>query len=162
MKKLFLLLLVSGIVLGTSSIHAQRTSFVVGGKIGLSIGSAGGQSEAGLQIGPMFETIFNKNIAIGTELLINTQAGTIVAWNDYFKYYFTIKGSKIKPYADIGISLWFPTGGPYFGIIFGGGADIPVAKNLSVPIDLQLGPILGVENTTPFYIAITGGIKYYL
>jgi hypothetical protein len=136
-----------------------QTQFMVGGHMGLSVGSAAGQSEAGFQLGPMFEVIFQKNLAIGTELNINTQEGTPVEWADYFKYYFSIPGSAVKPYVDGGFSLWFVTGGPYFGLRFGGGANIPVAKNLYVAPDMQLGPVFTTGSTT-FYFTIRGGLRY--
>ena len=179
MKKLFLVFFfLSGI---TCLSYAQSSlKWNIGGRFGLSVGSGGGGSSAGLQIGPMAELLFNKNMGVGTELNINTQPGTPIEWADYFKYYFDIPGnSNIKPYADAGISLWFFTGGPFFGIRFGGGANFKVAPNLYIPADLQLGPVFystpGVSynylgypygststSSTFFYFAITSGIRYEL
>jgi hypothetical protein len=136
-----------------------QTKFLFGGNMGLSVGSAAGQSEAGFQFGPMFEVVFQKSLAVGTELNINTQEGTPVEWADYFKYYFTIPGSGVRPYVDGGFNLWFVTGGPYFGLRFGGGANIPVARNLYVSPDMQLGPVFTTGSTT-FYFAMRGGIRY--
>lgn len=136
-----------------------QTRFTVGGNMGLSVGSAAGESEAGFHLGPMFEVLFQKNLAVGTELNINTQSGTPVEWGDYFKYYFSIPTSKVRPYVDGGFSLWFVTGGPYFGLRFGGGASIPVAPNLDVAPDLQLGPIFATGSTV-FYFVMRGGIRY--
>lgn len=136
-----------------------QTQFLVGGNMGLSVGSAAGESDAGFHFGPMFEVIFQKNLAVGTELNINTQAGTPVEWADYFKYYFSIPASKVRPYVDGGFSLWFVTGGPYFALRFGGGANIPIAKNLYIAPDMQLGPIFAT-GTTVFYFAMRGGIRY--
>ncbi|MGA8266034.1 MAG: hypothetical protein WB779_16435 [Ignavibacteriaceae bacterium] len=154
-------------------------SWLIGGKLGMAIGSGFGGSSVGLQIGPMGEYKFNSNMAIGTELNINTFGGTPVEWADYFKYYFEIPGSDVKPYADAGLSLWFSSGGPYFAIRFGGGANFKIAKNLYIPADLQIGPVFYSTKTvgfdpntfqttttsssnTIFYVAITTGIRYEL
>jgi len=136
-----------------------QTRYMVGGNMGLSVGSASGESSAGFHLGPMFEVLFQKNLAIGTELNINTQDDTPVEWADYFKYYFTIPGSGVRPYVNGGFSLWFVTGGPYFGLRFGGGANIPVGRNLYVAPDMQLGPIFAT-GTTVFYFVMRGGVRY--
>lgn len=129
------------------------TQWLVGGKIGLAIGSGFGGSSVGLQIGPMAEVLFNKNMGVGTELNINTFSGTPIEWPVYFKYYFDIPGSTVKPYANIGPSLWFATNGPFFAIRFGGGASFKVANHLYIPADIQLGPV--------FYSTKTSGFDYY-
>jgi hypothetical protein len=122
---------------------------------------AGGTSstKAGLQIGPMAEVIFSRQFAIGTEFNINTQAGTPIEWSNYFKVYFPIAGSTIRPYANAGFNLFFITGGPYFGIRAGGGANFELTRNLSIPADLQLGPVF-TTGTTTFYLAVTSGVRY--
>ncbi len=139
MKKLFFVFFfLSGIV----SISQAQSSlkWIIGGRFGLSVASSGGG--AGLQIGPMAELLFNKNMGVGTELNINTQNGTPIEWADYFKYYFDIPSNpNIKPYADAGFSLWFVSGGPYFGIRFGGGVNFKVAPNIWIPADIQMGPV---------------------
>jgi hypothetical protein len=158
MKLRFLLILVA--VLSVVGAQASgQTHYLGGGNMGLSVGSAAGQSSAGFHFGPMFEVVFQKNLAVGTELNINTQDGTPVEWGDYFKYYFSIPGSKVRPYVDGGFSLWFVTGGPYFGLRFGGGANIPVGRNLYVSPDMQLGPIFAT-GTTVFYFTMRGGLRY--
>lgn len=160
------------ILVSTTESKAQE-SWVVGGRFGMSILSSYG-STVGLQIGPMGEFLFNRNMGIGTELDINTQAGTPIEWETYFKYYFDIPGnSSIKPYADAGPGLWFLTGGPFFGIRFGGGVNFKIASNLYIPADLQLGPMFystpgvtffgqtyGGTTNTVFAFAITTGIRY--
>jgi len=161
--------------MSSSPTSGSSVEWMLGGKLGLSIGSAGGGTSAGILIGPMAEVMFNKNMAVGTELNINTQSGTPIEWADYFKYYFDIPNSSIKPYVNGGLSMWFVTGGPYFGIRFGGGANFKVANNLYIPADLQLGPVFFSEKTvdfftgqttskttTVFYVAITAGIRYVL
>jgi hypothetical protein len=155
--------------------YAQSTlKWIVGGKFGLSVVSSGGG--AGLLIGPMGELLFNRNMGVGTELNINTQSGTPIEWADYFKYYFDLPANQnIKLYADAGFSLWFVSGGPYFGIRFGGGANFKVAPNIYIPADIQMGPVFYGSSTnynnfygyyvnsgssTVFYFAITTGIRY--
>lgn len=149
-----LVCIISGLTLATALSSAQ-VKWMAGGKMGLSLLDG----NAGFQIAPMGEVLFGKGTAVGTELSINTQSGTPVDWGTYFKYYFTVPGTKIKPYADAGFGLWFYTGGPYFSINFGGGANFPIARNLYVPADLQLGPVFAT-GTTVFYFAITSGIRY--
>lgn len=180
MKKIFLtFFILSGIICFS---YAQSSlKWNIGGRFGLSIGSGGGGSSAGLQLGPMAELLFNKNMGVGTELNINTQAGTPIEWADYFKYYFDIPSNpNIKPYADAGFNLWFVSGGPYFGIRFGGGVNFKVAPNLYIPADIQMGPVFfgssgggyydyygyyhgsASSSNTIFYFAITSGIRYEL
>lgn len=144
--------LLSMMVLSSTS---AQVKWMVGGNMGLSLLDG----TAGLQIAPMGEALFGKELAAGSELSINTQTGTPVQWGNYFKYYFTVPGSKIKPYADGGFGLWFYTGGPYFSLNFGGGANFPIAKKLYIPADLKFGPVF-VQGTTVFYFAITSGIRY--
>ncbi len=163
----------------SSPVAGSGTNWLIGGRIGLAIGSGFGGSAVGLAIGPMAEILFNKNMAVGTELNINTFEGTPIEWADYFKYYFDIPGSTVKPYANAGVSLWFVTNGPYFAFRFGGGANFKVANNLYIPADLQIGPIFYSTKTTGFdpytyqitttsstktifYIGITTGIRYEL
>ena len=136
---------------------AQGVRWLVGGNLGLSVG----EGNAGFHLGPMAEALFERKYAVGAELNINTQAGTPIELPIYFKYYFKIRGSKIVPYADGGMSLWFYTGGPYFGLRFGGGVSIPIAKNLHAAPDVQFGPVFATGNTV-FYVLIRGGIRYYL
>jgi hypothetical protein len=120
---------------------------------------SGGGTKAGLQFGPTAEVIFNNAYAIVENLNINTQSGTPIEWASFFKYYFTIPRSKIRPYADAGFGLWFVTGGPYVGLPFGGGALFEVGKNLYIPADLQFGPIFVTDNTI-FGVEITSGIRF--
>jgi hypothetical protein len=178
MKRVFSLLPLFALtlLLVVTTVDAQ-TTWAVGGRLGISIGSYGASTpaygyygyaassasstSAGLQIGPTGEVIFNRQFAIATEFNINTQGGTPIEWANSFKVYFPIQGSKIRPYADAGFSLWFITGGPYFGIRGGGGALFPIANKLYIPADLQLGPVfLGSGAGTFFYIAATTGIRY--
>lgn len=155
---------------------AQKPSWMVGMRVGMSLASggaktttynyytgrfeeSGGGTKAGLQFGPTAEVIFNNAYAIVENLNINTQSGTPIEWASFFKYYFTIPRSKIRPYADAGFGLWFVTGGPYVGLPFGGGALFEVGKNLYIPADLQFGPIFVTDNTI-FGVEITSGIRF--
>jgi hypothetical protein len=139
--------------------QAQNEKWVVGGNMLLSIVSGGGGSSVGFTFGPMAEVVFSKQYAIGTEFNINTQAGTPIEWADYFKYYIAVRGSTLKPYVDGGFTLVFLTGGPYFGLRFGGGVQFPVARNIYVGPDLQLGPVFAT-GATLFFIMIRGGFRY--
>ncbi len=144
-------------LLGANSMQAE-VRWIVGGKLGMSLVTGGGSTDAGLHIGPMAEALFTKNMAMGSEFTVNTQAGTPVIWANYFKYYFDVHQSAIKPYAHGGFFLDFVTGGPYFGLSFGGGANFPIAKNLYIPAEITLGPVF----TTParFQMTFTSGIRY--
>jgi hypothetical protein len=174
MKKVLLFLFFLSSI--TYCSYAQSSlKWIVGGRLGLSLADGA----AGLQIGPMGELLFNPSMGVGTELNINTQNNTWVEWADYFKYYFNLPANPdIKPYADAGLSLFFATGGPYFGIRFGGGVNFKIAPNLFIPADIQMGPVFGVgggggyydyygfyyggSSSTVFYFAITSGIRYQL
>lgn len=156
MKK-FPLLFVVLILISSSITFAQKTQGIIGGKLGMS--SVDGN--AGLLLGPMGELKFNKNMAAGSEFNINTQTGTPIEWAFYFKYYIDVKGSQVKPYVNGGFSLWFYTGGPYFGLRFGGGVNFPVAPRISIPADLQFGPVFA-SGTSLFLFTLSSGIRYEL
>ena len=162
MKPIFKTLVLSGLLIPVilTADAAAEVRWVVGGKLGISIVTGGGSTDAGLQIGPMGEALITKNAAISSEFKVNTQSGTPVIWANYFKYYFDVQGSDIKPYADAGFLLAFATGGPYFGIAFGGGANFPIAKNLYIPAEIQLGPLFATP--TRFLMAFTSGIRYFV
>ena len=147
------------LLIAAQGTQAQSVKWVVGGNMGISIASGGGGSSAGFHFGPMAEVIFNRQLAVGTEFNINTQNGTPIEWANYFKYYIDAKSAKIKPYVDGGFGLLFLTGGPYFGIRFGGGVGFQVAKGIYVGPDLQLGPVFAT-GLTVFYITIRGGFRY--
>ena len=171
------------VLVGISRGNAQNWS--LGGTMGLS--SLDGF--AGFQLTPMVEFSFNRNMGIGTEFSINTQYGTPLFWYPYFKYSFDIRGSGLRPYADMGpVMMLNVPDAPCFGILFGGGVNIPVARNLYVTPELLLGPVFdvggrtynlflygnyygtgvysassyGVPGTTVFVYCIRGGIRYQL
>jgi hypothetical protein len=163
-------------VFGVNMMYAQKVNWLVGMRLGLSLVSTpgadaynwqtgktetvGGGVKAGFQFGPTAEVIFSKTYAVVENLNINTQTGTPIEWQSLFKYYFNIKGSTIKPYAQAGFSLIFITGGPYISIPFGGGALFQLAKNVYLPADLIFGPIFG-GGTTVFGVEVTTGIRYF-
>ena len=134
--------------------YSQVTG-MIGGKLGLGIADG----NAGFLIGPGGEVIFSKRFAISSEINISTSTGTPVDWSNYFKALLSVPGSSIRPYVDGGISLLFYTGGPYFGLRFGGGALFPIARDLYAMGDLQLGPSFG-GGTGVFILTMTGGIRY--
>jgi hypothetical protein len=162
MKPIVQMLVLAGLLISAifPTGAAAEVRWLVGGKLGMSLVTGGGSTDAGFQIGPMGEALITKNIAVGSEFTINTQSGTPVIWGNYFKYYFEVQGSDIKPYADAGFLLAFVTGGPYFGINFGGGANFPIAKNLYIPADIQLGPLFATP--TRFLMGFTSGIRYVI
>ena len=134
--------------------------YAVGGRLGLSIYSIGGSS-SGLQFGPTVDVDLSNGLLGGSDFNINTQEGTPVEWAFYVKHLINVSRSDVTPYVDGGFSLWFATGGPYFGLRIGGGAYFPLAKNVSIPADIQLGPVFTSGSTT-FYFALTSGIRYTL
>ncbi len=131
------------VLVGTSRGYSQNWSF--GGDMGLS--SLDGS--AGFHLMPMAEFLFTRNMGVGSEFSINTQYGTPMLWYSYFKYYFAIRGSGLRPYAHAGpvLALNVPNG-PCFGILFGGGVNIPVARRLYLAPDILLGPVFGVGGGT--------------
>lgn len=166
MKKIFASMLF-GIVISTMCNQAEaQVKWIVGGNMGMAIASGGGATSTDFTFGPMGEVLFGKGLAVGTEFDITTSSSVAITWPVYFKYYFSIPGSNIKPYAAAGFGLVFQTGGPYFFIPFGGGANFGVARNLYVSADLTLGPTFvgspfpGAPSTTLFNIVIRPGIRY--
>jgi hypothetical protein len=173
MKKHFALgILIAVFVAAYSPKTAGQVSWSLGGNTGISIYDGA----AGFHIGPMSEVIFGRNFAVGSEFDINTQGGTPIEWYAYGKYYFSIAGSKLRPFANFGLALYFYTGGPYFGIQGGGGVNIPIANKLYITPDIQLGPVFGTgggdyfdyfygytvkgPSRTVFAVIIRAGIRY--
>jgi len=127
------------VLVNVTQAHSQHWS--LGGNVGLSL--LGGS--AGFHVTPMSEFLFNRNMGIGTEFSINTQYGTPLIWYPYFKYYFGIRNSRLKPYANAGPVLTVNvSSSPSFGILFGGGVNIPIANRLYLAPDVIFGPMFGV------------------
>ena len=143
-----------------AAVPAFSQPYSVGGRGGISVFSSGGSS-SGLQLGPTFDVVVSPNLLLGSELTLNTQNGTPVIWGNTAKYLLQIPRSDIRPYVDGGFNLVFVTGGPYFGLQFGGGAWFPIGNNLVVPADIQMGPVFTTGSST-FYFAMTSGIRYTL
>ena len=131
------------IFMGTTPGRSQN--WTIGGNIGLS----SIDRSAGFQISPMAELRFGRGMGVGTEFSVNTQYGTPLLWHTYFKYYFGVPGSGVKPYASAGplLALNVPNG-PSFGLLLGGGVNIPVAGDLYLAPDIQLGPVFDVGGGT--------------
>jgi hypothetical protein len=149
------IMLLCGVFLIHQQTSAQKIS--VGGRGGLSVLS----SATGLQLGPTIDVTFSKGMLLGSDFTINTQGGTPIEWANYVKYMIDIQQPKITPYVDGGFGLWFMTGGPYFGLRFGGGAYFQISKDISIPADIQLGPVF-TSGSSSFYLAMTSGIRYNL
>ncbi|MGA9116632.1 MAG: hypothetical protein WB626_07650 [Bacteroidota bacterium] len=151
---------------------AAAPQWIVGGNSGLSFF----EGTAGFHLGPMAEFPLGKDLSVGSELSLNTQGGTPILWYSYAKYHFLLSGSRLRPYGDGGLLLDFSTGGPYFGLLFGGGVNIPVGNRLWVAPELQAGPLFSVgggtvrvgpfvydvKGTTVFVLLLRGGIRYEL
>lgn len=145
-------------LLPASKIDAQSASkWTIGGRGGLSLLDG----TAGLQLGPTAELKINNNFSLEGEFNINTQGGTPVEINTNARYYFSSGFSKLNTYGEAGLGLWIYSGGPYLGVKFGGGALFNIDPRLTVPVDLQVGPVFS-SGSTVFYFAITSGIRYAL
>lgn len=169
------------VLAGTTRGYSQPWS--IGGNTGLSV--LGGSP--GLQLTPATELLINQNIGIGSEFSINTQYSAPLIWYPYFKYYFSIHGSQVRPFASVGpvLALNVPNG-PCFGFLFGGGFKIPVARRLYLAPNVLLGPIFNyaggafpfvlrgyywgfetyglltykIPSVTVFAFSLRGGIEY--
>lgn len=128
---------------GTTTGLSQHWS--LGGNIGMS----SFDGSAGFHFTPVAEMLFNSSMGVGTEFSINTQYGMPILWYPYFKYYFRLHDSKVRPYANVGpVMMVNILNAPYFGILFGGGANIPIAHKLFLAPDATFGPVFGVGKRT--------------
>ena len=127
------------VLMGTTVGYAQH--WVIGANVGVSVVDG----SAGFHLTPVAEYLFNQSIGVGSEFSVNTQYTSPLLWHPYFKYYFDIGGSRLRPYAKAGpvLALKVPNA-PCFGVLFGGGINIPIAGRVSLTPDFMLGPIYGV------------------
>jgi hypothetical protein len=182
MKKCLMvaIVIVAGLIATTRG-YSQHWS--LGGNMGLSL--LGGSP--GFHFTPTAELLLNRNVAVGSEFSVNTQYGAPLIWHPYFKYYIGIHGSQLKPHASAGPVLAFNVpNGPCFGLLFGGGVNIPVANRLYLTPNVLLGPVFGygggqypfivtgvyweyttygltsytIPSRTIFAFSIRGGIRY--
>lgn len=124
---------------GPTRAHAQQ--WALGGYAGVSRLS----ESAGLQIAPTVEVFFTRQFAVGTEISVNTQYGAPMMWHAYAKYRLVLGRSRVAPFASVGPTVAFNIpNGPSFGLLFGGGVEIPVGDGLSVAPNIVAGPIFGV------------------
>jgi len=132
------LIVAAATLVGTAQGHSQ--SWSLGGDMGLSL--LGGSP--GFHMTPMAELHFHGGMAVGSEFSINTQYGAPLIWHPYFKYYIGIRGAQWKPYASAGplLALNVPNG-PCFGILFGGGVNVPLASRLFLSPNILFGPVFG-------------------
>ncbi len=148
MKKGLVAGMIIAVLFGTNRGHSQNLS--IGANIGMSIIDG----SAGFHLTPVAEYLFNRSMGIGSEFSVNTQYSSPMLWHPYFKYYFNIHGSGLRPYAKAGpvLTLKVPNA-PCFGILFGGGINLPIASRLYIAPDVMLGPIFGVGGgTQPFIL----------
>lgn len=132
------------ILASTAPSHSQNWS--IGANAGLSVVDG----TPGFHLTPVAELLLSQGaIGVGTEFSVNTQYSEPVFWYPYFKYYFHIPGSRLRPYANLGPLLtlrWTET--PRFGILLGGGLNIPITGNVYLAPDFMLGPIFDVGGGT--------------
>ena len=158
MKKYILILLLMS---STSSfIYAQYATY--GFKAGPSLARGTVDTVSlGLQIGAQLEYVFSSNIALSSEVNINTQPGIPIDWVLQVKYYVQLKQKEIKPFFGVGTQVWFFEGGPYYAASVGAGVDLWLSKKFIIPIDLQFGRIF-IEEGEVISFAGTVGIKFFL
>ena len=156
MKKYFLILF---LILSTSNfIYSQHGAYGI--KVGPSLARATTDTVSlGLQIGAQLEYVFSSNIALGSELNLNTQPGIPIEWAIQIKYYFNLNQKEMLPYFGIGTQVWFFEGGPYYGARVGGGIDLKLNNNFIIPIDVQFGRIFRDDGEVISFAGTTG-IKF--
>jgi hypothetical protein len=146
-------------ILGSNS-YAQKIK--ADGKFGLSFLSGGGSSSTGVLFGGALDIPLNQGFYVRPELNITSNNDTPIEMAGEIKY--LIPSPNLSPtlYLDGGLGIWFFTGGPYFGLDFGGGAIFPITgSNLEIPAEIRLGPIFA-SGSTVFQVALTSGIRFSL
>ena len=162
-KVLSLVLIGLVVMLSTAFAQTNDHAMAVDGKFGLSIFSGGGSSTGLLFGGALDIPVQPRSLFIRPELNITTHSSTPIEVAGILKYNIpSTENDKTTLYADGGFGLWFLTGGPYFGLNFGGGAIFPLQNSqLKIPAEIRFGPIFAT-GTTIFQIALTTGIRFDL
>ncbi len=158
MKKIFPAIFILTLLIG-GELFSQTVYY--GARVGLSLAQADEETpKLGLQAGGLLEYVFASDIALGTELNLNTQKGVPIEWAVQVKYYFNTNVRGLKPYIDLGANLWFFDGGPYTGWRVGGGMDFKLSRYFVIPLDFQYGKVSIGDNWVD-YFAGTTGIKFF-
>ena len=138
--------------------HGYAQEMAVDGKFGVSIFSGGGSTA--FLLGGAVDIPTRQNFFVRPELNITTHGGTPIELAAVVKYDIPSIKSPSKVYVDGGLGLWFFSGGPYFGLDFGGGTIFPLdVSKISIPAEIRLGPIFSSGSTT-FQIGISGGVRF--
>ena len=147
-RHLAVALVMVAVLAGAPQGYAQH--WAVGANMGLSVMDG----TAGFHFTPVAEFLINHTMGIGTEFSANTQFVSPVLWYPYFRYYFIIRDSRLRPYANLGpLFALHLSSSPAFGLLLGGGLNIPIAGNFSLAPDFVLGPVFGVGGATyPFIL----------
>lgn len=149
MKRYLAVALVAvAIFAGVTPGYAQR--WAVGANTGLSVMDG----TAGFHFTPVAEYLIDHTMGIGSEFSANTQFVAPILWYSYFKYYVTLRSSRLRPFANIGpLFAWHLSSSPSFGILLGGGISIPISGNFYLTPNFVLGPVFGVGGATlPFIL----------
>ena len=84
------------VLMGTTVGYAQH--WVIGANVGVSVVDG----SAGFHLTPVAEYLFTQNMGVGSEFSVNTQYTSPLLLHPYLKYYFDIRGSRLRPYAKAG------------------------------------------------------------
>ena len=138
--------LIVGIMACTTPAYSQRWS--IGANVGLSMLD----KTAGFHLTPVAEYLFNRTVGIGSEFSVNTQYSAPLLWYPYLKVYFTIHGSELRPYANVGPVLTMHiSSATCFGLLLGGGVNIPITGRVYLTPDVLFGPVFNVGGGTYAY-----------
>jgi len=130
------------------------------GKFGLSIFSGQGSSTAFLFGGAMDIPIGDRQgLYFRPEFNITTHPSTPIEACGILKYNLPTSMQQTI-YIDGGLGFWFMTGGPFFGLDFGGGMLFPLQNSsVQIPVEIRLGPIIATGSSI-FQIALTTGVHF--
>ena len=151
----FFYLILAGII-GVGHTHSQPSA--IEGRLGMSVFSRGGGS-TGLLLGGALEIPFRQELSFRPELNMTSHNGTPIELGAKLRYEIPASPLKQRLYVIGGLGAWFYSGGPGFGIDFGGGMMFLLeGTKLSVPLEIRLGPIFGSGGSS-FQMSLTGGIR---